>query len=482
MNLNLNRPYNDICSPPQTPYLAFFCPDSRDWLFAPDNGGAVRPIVIECQAGLRSVRLSWTLHRNRLAKPFRSGVAEAFPGNRYRIIIDPSGLPAGFYDVQCTLETGAPTPSERPVTGVCVFGWCADEMPIRDTRPADFGEFWARAKASLLDISVDPRVESETTIYSGHEIDEYNVEFACLPPDYDPDGHVADQVESYKVSFAGPDGGRVYAWLAKPVGDGPFPGMLVLPGGGFTGRPRPLEHARHGYLAIDIQVHGQDVEPLDNPIIPGYYDGHICDPVEAYYYYNIHLRAVQAVSFLASRADVDATKIAAVGGSQGGRMSVVIAGLDQRIGAIVPCIVNAPNLPHLAWVADCNRHGRVFDPTTKAGAPPDGLSDGMYLSDAPPALDTELGRCFAYYDPMNYAPDIKCPALFNVGLIDNGSPPFSTWAVYNRIPHADKQVVTMPGNGHDWSAEFDRQAWRWLDYIWSRQAATTKPRHATANV
>jgi hypothetical protein len=28
---------------------------------------------------------------------------------------------------------------------------------------------------------------------------------------------------------------------------------------------------------------------------------------------------------------------------------------------------------------------------------------------------------------------------------------------------ADKAMVPLQGLGHDWSAEFDRRAWRWLD-------------------
>ena len=218
------------------------------------------------------------------------------------------------------------------------------------------------------------------------QINAYNLKNACLPADYDPDGHKVEEVESGKISFAGPDGGRVYAWLAKPKGAGPFPAMLVLPGAGFAARPRPLEHARHGYLAIDIQIHGQDVDLPKYPPLPGYYDRFQFEPVEAYYYYNVHLRVVQAVNYLVSRPDVDARRIVAVGGSQGGRLSIVIAGLDRRIAAAVACIANSPNQPHLHWVARCN----------------DAKFDGMDLAGKPPVASGAEGRCLAYYDPMNF--------------------------------------------------------------------------------
>ena len=87
----------------------------------------------------------------------------------------------------------------------------------------------------------------------------------------------------------------------------------------------------------------------------------------------------------------------------------------------------------------------------------------MDLVGAPPQVDDAEGRCFAYYDPMNFAPDVHCPVLMNAGLIDPVSPPFSPWAVFNRLGTSDKEIIPLPGLGHDWSAEFDRMAWHWLD-------------------
>ena len=87
----------------------------------------------------------------------------------------------------------------------------------------------------------------------------------------------------------------------------------------------------------------------------------------------------------------------------------------------------------------------------------------MDLADKPPVVSDPDGRCLAYYDPMNFAPDIHCPVLMNGGLVDPVSPPFSVWAVYNRIASSDKTLVPLPGMGHDWSAEFDRRGWHWLD-------------------
>jgi cephalosporin-C deacetylase len=448
MNLNLARPWGDRCSPPQTPYLSFYSPQSNDMLF--DSGNTIE---IVCQAGLRAVGMKWTLHRNMVKKEFRSGVAEALPANRFRILLETAGLPAGFYDLRVELDTGVVSDEKnpldkRPVTGQCTFGWKVEEMAVAETRPADFQAFWAQARKEIDALPLDARMETPMQSFQGREIDDYNLQHACLPAAYDPAGHKFDEVESCKVSFAGPDGGRVYGWLAKPKGEGPFPVMLVLPGAGFAARPRPLEHARHGYLALDIQVHGQDVDQEKYEPLPGHADREVTEPA-AHYYHNVHLRCLQAVNYLLSRPDVDPERLVVVGGSQGGRLGLVTAGLDPRVKAVVSCIVNSPNQPHLAWVAACNA----------------AATDGMDLTGAPPDPGTPEARTFAYYDPMNYAPDIRCPVMMNAGLIDPVSPPFSVWAVYNRLGSDRKSMVVLDGLGHDWSAEFDRRAWHWLDEV-----------------
>ena len=99
--------------------------------------------------------------------------------------------------------------------------------------------------------------------------------------------------------------------------------------------------------------------------------------------------------------------------------------------------------------------------------------DGMDVAGAPPLFNEPYDRCLAYYDPMNFAPDAKCPVLFNAGLIDPVSPPYSVFAAFNRWGGKDKTMVALDGLGHDWSAEFDRRAWKWLD----KAMKTTQGKH-----
>lgn len=461
MQHNLAVPWNDRCSPPQSPFLAFSSRLAEDLMFG--NGDTIE---IVCQAGLRASALRWTLCRNMIHTPFRRGEAEALPANRFRIRLPTAGLHAGFYDLRVELDSGVLRDDKdalmrRPVRGVCTFGWKAAEMALPDSRPADFAAFWSAAKARLA--AIPPAAHGgPMQVFDNAAIDAYNLASACLPPDFDPQGHRAERVESGKVDFNGPDGGRVHGWLAKPMGHGPFPAMLVLPGGGFAARPRPLDHARHGYLALDLQVHGQEVDLATYPQIPGYFADFVHEPVAGAYFHNIHLRCLQAVEYLVSRPDVDPNRIVVVGGSQGGRLAVVVAGLDRRIRAAVPAIAHFGNQPYLRWAARCNGYADLGD---AAVDPRIALSDGMEVAGAPPVETDVIGRCAAYYDPMNFAPDIRCPTMFNVGLVDPVSPPVSVFAAYNRIPRTDKTMMVLDGLGHDWCPAFDRAAYRWLDRV-----------------
>lgn len=446
MNVNLARPYDTKCSPPQNPLLAFHSPQSETLLFQNEKS-----ITIIAQPGFRGLGLTWTLHRNMIEEPFARGEAEAEPANQFKIEIDTSKLIPGFYDLRVKVDKG----EGKPVEGICTFGWKADEMAIADTRPKDFTTFWKDTLRRYESIPLDLRIESEPQIFNKEAIDSYNLQHAALPADYDPQGQKYEEVESYKISYAGPDGGRVYGWLAKPRGPGPFPAMLVLPGAGFAARPRPLEQARHGYVALDIQIHGQDVDLEKYEKLPGYYDQWIFQPPRDFYFQNVYLRATRAVEILTSLPEVKKDELVVVGGSQGGRLGLVVAALDQRVQAVVSCIANSPNDPHRRWVAECNgKNGTPENPAPK--------SNGMSLTGPPPFVKDEAGTCWAYYDPMNFAPDIRCPVLMNAGLIDPVSPPYSIWAAFLRIGTPDKKMVPLPGLAHDWSPEFDRQAWRWL--------------------
>jgi len=439
VEINLNRPYGLQPSPPAVDELTFFSRQSKDMLFT--DGIA----EITCHAGIHSVGMTWNLCRNMFKTPFAIGIAVPEVDNNYTIEIDTDKLYPGFYDLRVTLDAGNGT----TINGVCGFGYKSEQMPIADTRPADFNDFWKVALAELAAVPLNAKTGT-VKHFNAEEINDYNLASAAMPADYDPSGHKCEEVEAFKIEFSSVKGKRIFGWLAKPVGNSPFPAMLVLPGAGCDSRPIPLEHARHGYLAIDLQVHGQDVDQKKYEEICGYNYDPIYEPIKDNYFRRMYLNAVQAVNYLLSRPDVDANRIAVVGGSQGGRLSVIVAALHPKVKAIVPAIAHYGNLPHLKWAEKCNAL----------------QGDGMDFIGTPMPDANPENICCAYYDVMNFAPDVKCPTLMNAGMIDPVSYTSGVFAIYNRLGTANKSMIPISGFAHDWSAEFDRSAWRWLDKIW----------------
>lgn len=464
------------CSPPQTPLFAFYNRSNLTMMF--DDG---EEITIYCQAQVRTGSgLSWTLHRNMVRMPFLAGEAEDLPANLFCIRIPTAGLAPGFYDLRVRLEglglrdlafdsRNAEKPARANADGVCTFGWKADDMALAEYAPDDLREFWDKAYGAYLrDVPLDARVEDEPVFFDAEACESYNVSNAVLPRCFDPNGVKFDEVVSYKVSWAGPDGGRVYAWLARPKAEGRFPAMLVLPGAGTGPRPRPIDHARHGFVAIDVQVHGIDCAVSGHPAVKGY-NGvpPIIDfPPQSNCWYNIYLRAARGVDYLASLPFVDPERIVTAGGSQGGRLSIAVPAIDRRVAATVPAIPHGANLPYLEWYQRCNGSTRRADEEGRFEYRRDESlvpTDGMELEGAPPVPDTDEAKGYRYFDPMNLAAEVKCPALMNFGQIDFISFPSGAYSIFLRLGSADKTVVPVAGHGHDWWAAFDRMAYRWLD-------------------
>ena len=431
MLINLPCAYNLEPSPPRSTDMVFYAPDQSDFLFV---GGHVR---IYCQPIRRALTLDWTLHRNAIDAPLTSGSNPGQVDNSFALDIPVAQFGPGFYDLKVRLKL---TETDF-LAGRTTFGWRADEEPIVSVRPDDFLAFWRTAQEGITATSLDLRWEHQFTLRGAEEIGRYNREHAALPERFDPEGERTSEVEVVKADFAAPGGGRVYCWFAKPVGPGPFPGLLVLPGGGNGKRPAPVEHARHGFAAIDVHVHGSPVDAESYPRLP---EPTYTTPQE-YEHFEVYRNALQAVSALSALPGVDAERLAAAGGSRGGRLSMVVAALDPRIRAAVPGIAHFANLPWLHWTENLNQQRQAG----KKGFTREDIS-----MDPRTVIES-------YFDIVNYAPLARCPILMNMGLIDPVSLPTAVYAAFRSVT-GPKEMIPLPNLAHDWSPAFDRYAWKWL--------------------
>jgi len=169
--------------------------------------------------------------------------------------------------------------------------------------------------------------------------------------------------ESYtieKVIFESLPGFLVTADVYRPNQPGRYPGVLLQSGHTQEGKPEPQRLAANlalkGFVALAFDPIGQgEREQTFDPQLQGPAAGWsvpehiqagaqsilIGEAVGRYFIWD----AMRALDYLASRPDVDATRLGAAGCSGGGALTTFIGALDPRIKAVVPaCYPNSYRL------------------------------------------------------------------------------------------------------------------------------------------
>jgi cephalosporin-C deacetylase len=279
--------------------------------------------------------------------------------------------------------------------------------------PADFDRFW-RAKLQLLAaVPVEPVLTPASSGQAG-------VDYATI---------VMRTI----------DGAHIHGQIARPVGVGRHPALLILQ---YAGGPYPLQRqwvtdrAAEGWLALNVEPH--DVLPVQPQ---SYYDA-LPAELKKYqtigredrnhsYFLRMYLSDYRAVEYLANRPDWDGHTLVVMGTSMGGQQSLCTAALNHRITAV---IVNEPS------GADANgeAHGRL------TGYPNWPADNARALRTAP------------YFDTVNCAARIQAPTLMAMGFTDTTAPPAGIWTAFNRIT-APKEAVPMVDSPHNNFATAEQQ-------------------------
>jgi cephalosporin-C deacetylase len=252
-----------------------------------------------------------------------------------------------------------------------------------------------------------------------------------------PYGLPSRGVECFALRFDGFGGGRLAGWYLCPDGNGPFPGLAVYHG--YSGRgTRPLDLlalASQGICVLSMDCRGQNGQSQDAAEYPdGHYQGWMTQGIRSpqnYYYRYVYADAVRALEVLAHREEVDASRLAITGGSQGGGLTLAVAALSRR-----PILA----LPDIPFLCDYRRAVAI----TPAGPYPEIAS---FLK-AFPDLQQSVFRTLSYFDCLNLAPSIACRTVISNCLWDDVCPPSTIFAVYNHIT-AEKQIEIYPFHKHE---------------------------------
>jgi cephalosporin-C deacetylase len=282
--------------------------------------------------------------------------------------------------------------------------------------PADFDEFWAttlaESRAADFPVRVTPVDTGLTTI------------------------------DVYDVTFAGFGGDEIRAWLRVPAGTtGPLPAIVQYIGYG-GGRGRAIDGllwASAGYAHLQMDTRGQGSswsagDTIDTagagPQIPGVMTRGILDPA-TYYYRRLITDAVRAVDAARSLDVVDSSRVAVHGGSQGGGLSLAVAGLVPDLAGVIAYVPFLCDFPRAIVITDSDPYHEIV----------------RYLAIHRDKVDPVL-HTLSYVDGVNFAARATAPLRMSVALMDPICPPSTVFGAFNAYA-GPKQITVWPFNGHE---------------------------------
>ncbi|MGE5223679.1 MAG: acetylxylan esterase, partial [Omnitrophica WOR_2 bacterium] len=256
-------------------------------------------------------------------------------------------------------------------------------LPPRQ-EPPDFDAFW------------------QTTLATARQYP-LNVEFKEV------DYGLAAQ-ETYDVTYAGFGGQPIKAWLLLPrYRSGPFP--CVVEYIGYTGgRGFPTDWllwSSAGYAHFIMDTRGQgagggwlkgdtpDEEGGGSPSAPGFMTQGILDP-QRYYYRRVFTDAVRAVEAARSHQAVDTNRIALIGASQGGGITLAVAGLVLDVQFAMPEVPFLCHFRRATELVDTLPYYEIVNFCTSQR----GQVDAVF-------------HTLSYFDGVNFATRARARALFS---------------------------------------------------------------------
>ncbi|MDR2774588.1 MAG: acetylxylan esterase [Tannerella sp.] len=285
-------------------------------------------------------------------------------------------------------------------------GYDIENIQPTTVNPDDFDKFWS-----------DVIVEARKTPLSPKKI--------LLPE------KCTSTQDVYEVSFQNDRySSRIYGILVTPKAPGKYPAILRVPGAGI----RPYGGSGIGnddVIVLEIGIHGIPVtmpQEVYNNLSAGALNDYPrinMNNRDVHYYKRVYTGCVRAVDFIYSLPEFDGNTVGVTGGSQGGALSIVTAGLDPRIKFL------AAYYPAL-----CDFAGYL---NNRAGGWPH-----YYRNVKPQPNEVET---LPYFDVVNFARRVQAPGWYSWGFNDTVCPPTSMSAAYNVIP-GQKELKLYLNTGH----------------------------------
>lgn len=287
----------------------------------------------------------------------------------------------------------------------------------RNPKPKDFDKFWDRGLKEMQ--SIDPEVK-------------------LVPAEFQ-----TPFVECLDLYYTGVGGARIHAKLLRPKkAPKPHPAILMFHGyssnsGNWSDK---LGYAAAGFTMAALDCRGQgglseDIGGVKGNTLNGHIIRGIDSKPEKMLFRQIFLDTAQLAKIVMKMSDVDPKRIGAMGGSQGGGLTLACASLTPQITHVAPVV------PFL-----CD-YKRVWEMDLAKDAYNE-LRDYFRKFDPLHERENEIFTRLGYIDVQHLAPRIKGKVLMGIGLMDTICPPSTQFAAYNKIK-SQKSLCIYPDFGHE---------------------------------
>ena len=409
--------------PYKSDYLWLTVPDHADWLYQTGENAKVE--VSFCKYGIpRDGELKYSIG-NDMLQPDKHGSVKLKNG-RAVINMGTKKTP-GFRDMKLSVSLDGKTYEHHIKVGFSV-----DKIKPYTQEPQDFRSFWQKNVEELKQVPMSYTKE--------------------LYKDY-----CTDKIDCYLVKLQiDKMGHSMYGFLFYPKNaqPGKHPVVLCPPGAGIKTIKDPMRnkyYAENGFVRFEVEIHGLDPRISSETfgeISRAFNDrngGYLANGLEnkdIYYMKHVYVGLVRCIDFLTSLPEWDGKNVAVQGGSQGGALAIIAAGLDSRV---TQCVANHPALSDMAGYAAKGGTGGY----------PHFCRQPQILS------NKDCLNTLAYFDVVNFARYVKAPTYLTWGYNDVTCPPTTSYAVWNTLKCTKESLLT-PINEHWTTVETNRGQMEWI--------------------
>lgn len=409
--------------PYKSDYLWLTVPDHADWLYQTGENAKVE--VSFCKYGIpRDGELKYSIG-NDMLQPDKHGSVKLKNG-RAVINMGTKKTP-GFRDMKLSVSLDGKTYEHHIKVGFSV-----DKIKPYTQEPQDFRSFWQKNVEELKQVPMSYTKE--------------------LYKDY-----CTDKIDCYLVKLQiDKMGHSMYGFLFYPKNaqPGKHPVVLCPPGAGIKTIKDPMRnkyYAENGFVRFEVEIHGLDPRISSETfgeISHAFNDrngGYLANGLEnkdIYYMKHVYVGLVRCIDFLTSLPEWDGKNVAVQGGSQGGALAIIAAGLDSRV---TQCVANHPALSDMAGYAAKGGTGGY----------PHFCRQPQILS------NKDCLNTLAYFDVVNFARYVKAPTYLTWGYNDVTCPPTTSYAVWNTLKCTKESLLT-PINEHWTTTETNRGQMEWI--------------------